>query len=172
MASGPGGLNGPGGPTAGYSPGPPPHGGDPEREGLTLRDYIAVMWRRWWIILLVVVVATGSLFYFSYRQPKQYSAIATIIYKQQLDLSNPLNSVGYPDVQGLDREMASINDLLAGSDMQKRVSTLLQKDGVDTQLKYTVTAAQQETQTGTGNAASGSNVVVFTGDSTSPVPVS
>ena len=46
MASDPGGLSGPGGPPAGYSPGPPPHGGDPEREGLTLRDYIAVIWRR------------------------------------------------------------------------------------------------------------------------------
>ena len=31
-----------------------------EPEGLTLRDYLAVMWRRKWIILLVVVVATGS----------------------------------------------------------------------------------------------------------------
>jgi uncharacterized protein involved in exopolysaccharide biosynthesis len=45
---------------------------EPEQEGLTLRDYISVLWRRKWIILLVVVVATASAFYFSYRQAKVY----------------------------------------------------------------------------------------------------
>ena len=44
---------------------------EPEQEGLTLRDYISVLWRRKWIILLVVV-ATASAFYFSYRQAKVY----------------------------------------------------------------------------------------------------
>ena len=126
MSSGPGGLSGPGGrPPAGYAQGPPPpFGGEPEREGLTLRDYLAVISRRWWIIALVVVVATASAYYFANRQPKQYSASATIIYKQQLDLANPLNS-GYTDTMGIDREMASINDLLASPDMQTRTDAIL-----------------------------------------------
>ena len=40
----------------------------PEEEGLTLRDYLAVVWRRKWIILLVVIVATGAAYFFSARQ--------------------------------------------------------------------------------------------------------
>ncbi len=47
-------------------------GGGPEEEGLTLRDYLAVVWRRKWIILLVVVVATGAAYFFSVRQAKVY----------------------------------------------------------------------------------------------------
>ena len=52
---------------------------EPEPEGLTLRDYLAVMWRRKWIILLVVVVATGSAFYFSSSQPNVYEASSYLI---------------------------------------------------------------------------------------------
>ena len=172
MSSGPGGLSGPSGPggrpPAGYAQGPPPpYGGEPEREGLTLRDYLAVISRRWWIIALVVVVATASAYYFANRQPKQYSASATIIYKQQLDLANPLNS-GYTDTMGIDREMASINDLLVSPDMQTRTDEILAEDNVDTEPGYSVTAAQQSTDSGSSGSGSGSNVVVFTGDSTSP----
>jgi Mrp family chromosome partitioning ATPase/capsular polysaccharide biosynthesis protein len=163
MSSGPGGS-----PPAGYAPGPPPqYPGEPEREGLTLRDYVAVITRRWWIIVLVVVVATASAYYFSYRQPKQYSADATIIYKQQLDLANPLNGSS-TDAVGLDREMASINDLLASPKMQTRTRANLADARVSTSAKYTVTAEQHANATGANGVASTSNVVVFTGDSTSP----
>ena len=167
MAGGSGGQGGQ--PPARYAPGPPPFSGDPEREGLTLRDYLAVVSRRWWIIVLVVAVATASAYYFAYRQPKQYSASATIIYKQQLDLANPLGG-GYTDVMGIDREMAAITDLLASPDMQHRARMLLSKEGVDATPGYTVTAAQQSTDTGSSSSSSsGSNVVIFTGDSPSAV---
>ena len=56
----------------------PPFVPEPEREGLTLRDYLSVLWRRKWIILLVVVVTTASAFYFSYRQPKSTEYVATV----------------------------------------------------------------------------------------------
>ena len=85
--------------------GVPPRPGDeqpsfvpePEQEGLTLRDYVSVLWRRKWIILLVVVVATASAFYFSYRQHKVYEATADLIYEKPLDISNPLTGQGYTD---------------------------------------------------------------------------
>ena len=164
MASGPGGP-----PPADHAPGPPQYSGEPEREGLTLRDYLAVIWRRKWVIALVMVVATSSAYYYSSRQAKRYQAHSTIIYKQQLDLSNPLNSTS-TYAYGLDREMASINDLLAGPDLKKRSSILLKNEKVDTSVGYKVTAAQQQTDSGSGSTStSGSNVVVFTGDSNSAV---
>ena len=70
---------------------------DDEREGLTLRDYLGVMWRRKWIIILVTVVATGAAFGFSYRQAKVYQAQADLIYQQQLDVANPLTGQSYTD---------------------------------------------------------------------------
>ncbi len=70
---------------------------DDEREGLTLRDYLGVMWRRKWIIILVTVVATVAAFGFSYRQAKVYEAQADLIYEQQLDVANPLTGQSYTD---------------------------------------------------------------------------
>jgi polysaccharide biosynthesis transport protein len=162
-------ASGPGGPApVGHAPGPPSYPGEPESEGLTLRDYLAVLWRRKWIIVLAVVIATGAAYYYASRQAKQYDAHSTIVYKQQLDLANPLDSASSSYVYGLDREMASINDLLAGPDLRKRARVLLEKANVDTSAGYKVTAEQQSTNTGSNNTSSGSNIVVFTGDSTSP----
>ena len=70
---------------------------DDEREGLTLRDYLGVLWRRKWIIILVTVVATVAAFGFSYRQAKVYEAQADLIYEQQLDVANPLTGQTYTD---------------------------------------------------------------------------
>jgi Mrp family chromosome partitioning ATPase/capsular polysaccharide biosynthesis protein len=155
------------GPGYGGSPGPqgPPsgYGGEPEPEGMTLRDYLGVIWRRKWIILLVVVVATGSAYYFSARQQKQYSTDGTMYYKQQIDLSDPLNG-SYTDVYGLDREMATIADLMAGPELTGRAEAVLKEEGVDTSAGYSVTAAQQSSASGS-SSDSGSNVVVVTGDS-------
>lgn len=68
-----------------------------EREGLTLSDYLGVMWRRKWVIILVTVVATLAAFGFSYRQAKVYEAQADLIYEQQLDVANPLTGQSYTD---------------------------------------------------------------------------
>ena len=154
----------------GYS-GPPVNGpGMPELEpeGLTLRDYIGVVWRRKWIIALVVIVAAGSAYYFASKQTKMYSTSGTIIYKQQLDLADPLNT-GYTDVQGIDREMASINDMISGPTLQAAIGAILKKEGVDGGSGFSVTAAQASSGSSSSNSSSaGSNVVVFTGDSASP----
>ena len=139
-----------------------------EPEGLTLRDYIGVVWRRKWIIALVVIVAAGSAYYFASKQTKMYSTSGTIIYKQQLDLADPLNT-GYTDVQGIDREMASINDMISGPTLQAAIGAILKKEGVDGGSGFSVTAAQASSGSSSSNSSSaGSNVVVFTGDSASP----
>ena len=85
---------------------------DDEREGLTLRDYLGVMWRRKWIIILVTVVATGAAFGFSYRQAKVYQAQADLIYEQQLDVANPLTGQTYTDPTQRSTELNSVNAII------------------------------------------------------------
>ena len=139
--------------------GPPP--GAPEQlepEGLTLRDYLGVLWRRKWIILLVMVVATTSAYFFSARQAKQYEAAASLIYEKSVDVANPL-SEAYIDTYALDREMSAINDIIASPEMQERAGAILEEEGVDESAGYAVSSSAQTSDSG-GNANSGSNVVL------------
>lgn len=153
----------------GYA-GPPPQGParhmpEHQPEGLTLRDYIAVVWRRKWVILLVLAVATVSAFFFSYRQTKQFSTSASIIYERQIDLANPLTGQSYMDTQAVDREMAGISDVMASPDMQRRATDYLKAENVDTSADFTVTATPQS-DTSSSSSNSASNVVMVTADST------
>ena len=105
----------------------PPYVPEPERDGLTLRDYMGVLWRRKWIILLVVVVATASAFYFSYRQPKVYVATADLMYVNPFDIS-AFAVQGYTDPNA--GSVGSVGSVLAGPDMVSRANDLLTQKGV------------------------------------------
>lgn len=139
---------------------------EPEREGLTLRDYIGVLWRRKWIILLVVVVATASAFYFSYRQPAVYEATADLIYEKPLNISNPLTGQGYTDPNERNLELRSISSVLASPDMQERVDILLEEQGSPV-TGFEVSAAPLQ-DTAAGSASTSSNVARITVTSEDP----
>src|SRR5665648_498247 len=136
----------------------PPFVPEPEREGLTLRDYLSVLWRRKWIILLVVVVATASAFYFSYRQLKVYEANADLIYERPLDISNPLTGQSYTDPNERNLELQSVGSVLASPDMQSRANGLLKEKSV------AVSAAPVQ-NTAAGSASTLGNVVRITATS-------
>lgn len=112
------------------TPHPPGSGlnGDPlEAEGLTLRDYLAVVWRRKWLILLVAVVATGAAYLFAARQADMFQASADLIYESQIDVSNPLSNYTYTDPYERDLEMRAIANVLASPDMIGRAEAILDK---------------------------------------------
>ncbi len=103
--------------------GQPSFAPQPEQEGLTLRDYIGVLWRRKWIILLVVVVATASAFFFSYRQPRVYVATASISYEKSLDISTLAADPNEGNLGSVGGEIASL-------EVQSRANELLKAKGV------------------------------------------
>jgi len=162
----------------------PLEGEPPEPEGLTLRDYLAVMWRRKWLIFLVTVVAAGAAYFFADRQPDRYKATADLIYEAQIDVSNPLNPYTYNDPNERALEMRAIADVLASPDMIRRGEGLL-KDrygdgftsnrdagsssadgddkGGDGLPDYTVTSQLPDD---TASTTTQSNVVSIIGDST------
>jgi succinoglycan biosynthesis transport protein ExoP len=130
---------------------------------MTLAHYLDILWRRKWLVMLVVAVATGSAYFFSALQTPMYEAEATVVYKQQLDLANPLNTT-HSTNWNLDREIASIDGLLEGSDLREGMNALLRKDGsADLAIPYEVSAAPAESETSTVS----NNVAVFTGSSPS-----
>jgi Mrp family chromosome partitioning ATPase/capsular polysaccharide biosynthesis protein len=141
----------------------PPFVPEPEQEGLTLRDYLSVLWRRKWIILLVVVVATASAFYFSYRQAKVYEANADLIYEKPLDISNPLTGQAYTDPNERNLELQSVGSVLASPDMQSRANGLLKEKGVAVS-GFAVSAAPVQ-NTAAGSASTLANVVRITATS-------
>jgi len=139
---------------------------EPEPEGLTLRDYLNVLWRRKWIIILVVAVATVSAFYFSYRQAKQYEASADLIYEKPLDISNPLTGQSYTNADERTVELSSVSSVLASPDMQKRANALLKQQGAAV-TGYEVSAAPVDDST-TSSVYTSSNVARITVTSEDP----
>ena len=139
---------------------------EPEEEGLTLRDYLSVLWRRKWIILLVIVVATASAFYFSYRQPSVYEAYADLIYEKPLDISNPLTGQGYTDPNERALELRSVGSVLASPDMERRANAVLKEKSVAV-TGFEVSAAPVQDDTA-GAASTSGNVVRITATSQDP----
>ncbi len=137
---------------------------DDEREGLTLRDYLGVMWRRKWIIILVTVVATVAAFGFSYRQAKVYQAQADLIYEQQLDVANPLTGQTYADPNARSLELSSVDAIIKSEPILDRADTLLEDQGLPT-TGFTVSSELEQTTATSGQT---SNVVSIVATSEDP----
>jgi len=164
---GPGGY----GPPQGGGYGPPPGGFAPEEEGLTLRDYLAVVWRRKWIILLVVIVATAAAYFFSARQPEVYQAQTDLIYEAPLDVANPLTGgSSYNSVYDRAAELQSVGAVIQSREIRSATTELLATEGftvdltADESAPVTVTAEVPET----GTDAYTNNVVSIIAESESP----
>ena len=136
-------------------------------EGATLRDYLAVVWRRKWLVLLVVVVATGVAYGLSAMQTKMYSAASQLMYANTVDVANPLAGNTYVDPTQRSVELESVAAVIAGPELKKRANALIVADlGVGALTTgYTVSS---EVVANSDQAAGGtaySSVVAIKGDS-------
>ena len=137
---------------------------DEEGEGLPLRDYLSVLWRRKWMVILVTVVATLAAFGFSYRQAKVYEAGTDLIYEQQLDVSNPLTGQTYSDPNQRVVELNAVDAVIKSPPMTKRAGTLLEEKGLPTtgfEVRAETVQDSSATATQTGNIVS---VLATSGD--------
>jgi polysaccharide biosynthesis transport protein len=106
---------------------------------LTLRDYLAVVWRRKWLVLLVVVLATGVAYGLSAVQTKMYEATAQLIYSGSTDVANPLSSSSYVDPTQRTVELQSVPTLLTSPDLKQKARALVLKELGLGSLKATYT---------------------------------
>jgi Mrp family chromosome partitioning ATPase/capsular polysaccharide biosynthesis protein len=131
---------------------------------MTLRDYLAVLWRRKWFVVAVVVAATAAAFFFAWRQTPQYAATSTLIYEQQLDVANPLTGDSNTDPNERNLELQSVGDVIASPDMQQRAAALLVQRGAPT-AGYSVSSS---TPSGDTQNDTYRNTVLIEGTSTDP----
>ena len=121
---------------------------DAEPGGVTLSDYLNVLWRRKWVIIVVTVLVTAAAFGASFLQPKVYEAQTDLIYEQELDVSNPLTGRSYSDPTSRLVELAAVDAIIKSPQMEQRVATLLEEQGVQ--------AADFEVRSESAGSASGS----------------
>ena len=94
-------------------------------EGSTLRDYLAVVWRRKWLVLLVVVLATGLAYGLSAAQVKMYAAAAQLIYSSSVDLADPLAASNYVDPTERTVELQSVATVITSPELERRAEALI-----------------------------------------------
>ncbi len=138
-----------------------------DAEGLTVREYLGVLWRRKWVVVLLAVIGAVSAYGFSALQPEQYRADVDLIYEKQLDSSNPLTGQTYTDPTERTLELNSVARMLDSPDMTQRARQVLQTQGVN-DSDITVTA-EPFTETGSNASTTATNVVRITarsGDAT------
>ena len=167
------GYGGPAGRRAGYAaagsrrPATP----EPEPEGMTLRDYLGVIWRRKWIILLVVVVATASAYFFSVAPDEAVRRRARRSSTSSSSTSptrSPARRTRTP-IELRPRDGAASATSWPGPDMQAARSTRCSRRRASTRPPASAsTAAPQEQRAAARRPRRRSNVVVVTGDSASP----
>ena len=63
--------------------------------GLTLGDYLRVLWRWKWMIVVAICASALAAYAYSSHQPAKYTAKAELLYVEPVDPTNPLGSSGY-----------------------------------------------------------------------------
>lgn len=122
---------------------------DAEPQGMTLRDYVGVLSRRWWVIALVVVVATAAALLFSLIQTPVYQATAKIMYEPRLDVSDPLSGTGTTSNDS-QAELEGVATVIASPVLAKSGGAAVAAS-IGAQADYTVTAVVEQPA---GNATS------------------
>lgn len=121
-------------------------------EGVKLRDYARVIWRRKWVVIAVMLLLLGLALGIAFTTTPLYQATATLIYEMPLNVSNPLSGT-YVDATQLETELNSVASVIASPDLIARADERLKADEIA--VGYSVTVAPEEkTGTNTGSTIS------------------
>jgi polysaccharide biosynthesis transport protein len=96
---------------------------------VTLRDYVRVVWRRKWIVIGMTVLLMALALGYSMAKTPLYQASATLIYENQLDLSNPLSTGSYVDPTQRQIELSSVSSVITSPDLIKSAWALMSRSG-------------------------------------------
>ena len=128
--------------------------------GMSLSDYLRVLWRWKWVILIVVCASTAGAFVYSWQQAPQYAATASLLYVEPVDPSDPLGRSYYAG-EARDLAVENILDLADSTEIydlaQKTAEAPLGGD-------FTVSASARESTSGSGGTSGVVDVTATSGD--------
>ena len=125
-----------------------------DTQGVTLRAYARVIWRRKWVVIVMTVLLLGLALGKAYTTTPLYQATATLMYETPLDVADPLSG-SYTDATTRETEMNAVASVIASPDLGARANRRLGAD--DIAVGWAVTASPPEATSG---AYTGSTVLV------------
>lgn len=93
--------------------------------GLTLGDYLKVLWRWKWMIVIAVCASTLAAYVYSWHQAPQYKATAELLYVEPIDPTNPLGSSYSSDAQN--RAVQNAVNVMGSRAITDRAKTILKR---------------------------------------------
>ena len=123
---------------------------DKTKEDPTLRDYARGVWRRKGIVLGAAVAVTALALAYSFVKTPLYEASAQLIYETQLNVADPLSSVGNFNTALQELEIADVAKVIASPDLVQSANGKL--DAVALERGFTVSAARDATSGQTGGS--------------------
>jgi len=126
-----------------------------DAQGVRLRDYVHVIWRRKWIVIGVTVLFVGLALGYSYTKTPLYRGTSTLIYQTPLDVSDPLSG-SWVDSTQREIELNSVSNIITSPELIATADERLKPE--DITAGFAVTAEPELTaDTYTGS------IVVVTG---------
>jgi Mrp family chromosome partitioning ATPase/capsular polysaccharide biosynthesis protein len=132
-----------------------------QSDGLSLRAYFRVMWRRKWVILGLAVVCCALAIGYSMTRTPLYQASAQLMYEPQVNVAD-LASGSSVDAAQRTADLESVATLLTTKSIREDAASRIGSVG---DSWYTVKA---ETQLAADNSGSYSSIVLITGVSPDP----
>lgn len=114
--------------------------------GLTLGEYLVVLWRWKWMIVIILCTSMLAAYVYSWRQAPQYRATAELLYVAPVDPTNPLASSYSTDARDLAVE--NVVNVMGSPAIKDAANSILRRD---TAGKYRVsTSVRGGATAGTG----------------------
>ena len=128
--------------------------------GMSLTEYLRVIWRWKWVVLIVVCASTAGAFAYSWRQAPQYAATASLLYVEPVDPSDPLGGSYYAG-EARDLAVENILDLADSTE----IYDLAQKNAeAPLTGAFTVSASARESTSGTSGTSGVVDVTAISED--------
>ena len=137
-----------------------PEGPSGRNGGMSLGDYMRVLWRWKWVIVIVVCASTAGAYAYSWRQAPRYAATASLLYVEPVDPSDPLGGSYY---SGETRDLA-VENVLDLTDSTEIYDLAQQKSQTPLAGAFGVSASAREGTSGTSSTSGVVDVTATSGD--------
>lgn len=121
-------------------------------QGLTARELLGAVWMRLWLVVVVAAVCAGTAFLLADRQTRRYESVASLLYQQPTDVSNPTSSNSSINTDSMSIQLQSVSSTIDSPAVRARARALLGDAGVPADLEVSATPVAPDNRSNTTNA--------------------